>query len=73
MANRTWVGGTVGNTSDWFTLGNWGLGIAIPLAADDIFINGTPNSAPTIGLAGAVAHNITIADSNIIVIYAQVH
>jgi len=56
-ATGSWIGTT---SSNWFTAGNWCGGV-LPTASTNVIIaSGLPNY-PSIGSAGAVCNNITIA------------
>lgn len=61
MATKTWVGGTVGNVHNWFTLGNWGPGVSAPVAGDTVNVStlGTPYIDISSGTVAAALLNVT--------------
>lgn len=73
MTAGTWIGGTAGSESDWFTAANW-FGGEVPNSATDVRIPASGTGQPVItGETTAVCRNLTISEAAIVEISAGTH
>ena len=73
MTAGTWIGGTSGSESDWFTAANW-FGGDVPNSATDVRIPASGTWQPVItGETTAVCRNLTISEAARMEISAGTH